>query len=129
VETLLLALSRGAGLAGLSAMPARWLRDGVDYARPLLEVSAADIRSWLHTQGLPWIEDPSNAHTDFLRNRLRAELMPVLRAIIPHYAETLPRSAAHAAQAQEGGHRKEEGNQQIPEQIRVEHGRGPWVGA
>ena len=100
VETLLLALSRGAGLAGLSAMPARWQRDGVDYARPLLEVSAADIRSWLHKQGLPWIEDPSNAQTDFLRNRLRAELVPVLRAIIPHYADTLPRSAAHAAQAQ-----------------------------
>ena len=100
VETLLLALSRGAGLAGLSAMPARWQRDGVDYARPLLEVSAADIRSWLHKHGLPWIEDPSNAQTDFLRNRLRAELMPVLRVIIPHYADTLPRSAAHAAQAQ-----------------------------
>ncbi len=100
VETLLLALSRGAGLAGLSAMPARWLRDGVDYARPLLEVSAVDIRSWLHTRGLLWIEDPSNAHTGFLRNRMRAELLPVLRAIIPHYADTLPRSAAHAAQAQ-----------------------------
>jgi tRNA(Ile)-lysidine synthase len=100
VETLLLALSRGAGLAGLSAMPARWLRDGVDYARPLLEVSAADIRRWLHTQNIPWIEDPTNAQTDFLRNRLRAELLPVLRTIIPHYADTLPRSAAHAAQAQ-----------------------------
>lgn len=100
VETLLLALSRGAGLAGLSAMPARWQRDGVDYARPLLEVSAADIRSWLMERGLRWIEDPSNTNTDFLRNRLRAELLPVLRAIIPHYADTLPRSAAHAAQAQ-----------------------------
>ena len=100
VETLLLALSRGAGLAGLSAMPARWRRDGVDYARPLLEVSAADIRSWLTERGLPWIEDPTNTDTDFLRNRLRAELLPVLRAIIPHYADTLPRSAVHAAQAQ-----------------------------
>jgi len=100
VETLLLALSRGAGLAGLSAMPARWQRDGVDYARPLLEVSAADIRSWLTERGLTWIEDPTNTNTDFLRNRLRAELVPVLRAIIPHYADTLPRSASHAAQGQ-----------------------------
>ena len=100
VETLLLALSRGAGLAGLSAMPSRWLRDGVEYARPLLEVSASDIRSWLQARAVPWIEDPSNAHLGFLRNRLRAELLPVLRAIIPHYADTLPRSAAHAAQGQ-----------------------------
>lgn len=100
VETLLLALSRGAGLAGLSAMPARWQRDGVDYARPLLEVSVGDIRDWLVQRGLPWIEDPTNTNTDFLRNRLRAELLPVLRAIVPHYADTLPRSASHAAQAQ-----------------------------
>ena len=42
----------------------------------MLDVSAADIRSWLIERGLPWIEDPSNAHTGFLRNRLRAELLP-----------------------------------------------------
>lgn len=100
VETLLLALSRGAGLAGLSAMPAHWQRDGVNYARPLLPVSAADIREWLRAQGHQWIEDPTNTDTDFLRNRIRAELMPVLRQVFPQYASTFSRSAAHAAQAQ-----------------------------
>ena len=100
VETLLLALSRGAGLAGLSAMPAQWQRDGVHYARPLLEVSALAIRAWMQAQGHPWIEDPTNTNTDFLRNRIRAELMPALRQVFPHYASTFARSAAHAAQAQ-----------------------------
>ena len=100
VETLLLALSRGAGLAGLSAMPAHWQRDGVHYARPLLPVSAADIRDWLRAQGHQWIEDPTNTNTDFLRNRIRAELMPALRQVFPQYATTFSRSAAHAAQAQ-----------------------------
>ena len=47
VETLLLALSRGAGLAGLAAMPAKWTQDGVNFHRPLLKVSSTDIRLWL----------------------------------------------------------------------------------
>jgi tRNA(Ile)-lysidine synthase len=52
VETMLLALSRGAGLPGLSAMPQRWERDGITFARPLLDVPAANIRSWLAARGL-----------------------------------------------------------------------------
>ena len=51
VETLLLALSRGAGLPGLSAMAAQWQRGGLTYCRPLLQVSGEDIRDWLHAQG------------------------------------------------------------------------------
>lgn len=100
VETMLLALGRGAGLAGLSAMPAHWTRQGVDFYRPLLGVSGHDIRQWLISQGEGFVEDPSNGDEAFLRNRIRARLMPVLREVFPHYAQTLPRSAAHAAQAQ-----------------------------
>ncbi len=100
VETLLIALSRGAGLRGLSAMPAQWVRAGVAFYRPLLQVTSADIRQWLADHGETFVEDPSNADTAFLRNRIRAELMPALRAVFPHYAQTLPRSATHAAQAQ-----------------------------
>ena len=52
IETLLLALSRGAGLPGLSAMPARWQRDGIEFVRPLLGMTSQDIRKWLASQGL-----------------------------------------------------------------------------
>lgn len=100
VETLLLALGRGGGLAGLSAMPAHWIRHGVDFYRPLLEVSATDIRHWLASRGEVFIEDPSNTDTAFMRNRIRANLMPALRDVFPQYAQTFPRSAAHAAQGQ-----------------------------
>lgn len=100
VETLLLALGRGAGLAGLSAMPAHWRRQGVDFYRPLLAVPGAAIRQWLAAQGEAFVEDPSNTDEAFLRNRIRARLMPALRELFPHYAQTLARSAAHAAQAQ-----------------------------
>lgn len=104
IETLLLALSRGAGLAGLSAMPARWERDGISYHRPFLPVAGADIRGWLDQQNLPitprFIEDPTNADARFTRNRIRAQLMPVLRAVFPQCLDTFTRSSRHAAEAE-----------------------------
>lgn len=104
IETLLLALSRGAGLAGLSAMPAQWERDGISYHRPFLQVAGADIRGWLDQQNLPitprFIEDPTNADARFTRNRIRAQLMPVLRAVFPQCLDTFTRSSRHAAEAE-----------------------------
>lgn len=100
VETLLLALSRGAGLPGLASMPAAWLRDGIHYHRPLLGVRADHIRGWLAQRGVAYINDPTNADQRFTRNRIRAQLLPVLEAAFPQFRETFARSAAHAAQAQ-----------------------------
>jgi tRNA(Ile)-lysidine synthase len=100
VETLLLALSRGAGLPGLSAMPAAWMRDGIQYHRPLIQVPGAKIRDWLHAQGVDWLTDPSNALQQFTRNRIRSRLLPVLDQAFPQFRQTFARSAAHAAQAQ-----------------------------
>lgn|SRR5450830_22687 len=100
VETLLLALSRGAGLPGMSAMPATWMRTGLTYHRPLLRVAASDIRRWLIGRGVAWIEDPTNVDEQFTRNRIRARLLPALDATFPQFRDTFVRSAAHAAQAQ-----------------------------
>jgi tRNA(Ile)-lysidine synthase len=105
-ETLVLALSRGAGLPGLAAMPAAWQRDGIQYYRPLLQVSAADIRRWLVEQtefgqgGAPFVEDPTNTDESFTRNRIRAKLLPALGAAFPQFRDTFARSSSHAAQAQ-----------------------------
>lgn len=100
VETLLLALSRGAGLAGLAAMPAQWERDGVMFYRPLLAVPAATIRAWLKAHGLPFVQDPTNSDQGLTRNRIRAQVLPALDATFGAFRETFARSAAHAAQAQ-----------------------------
>jgi len=100
VETLLLALSRGAGLPGMSAMPASWQRAGLTYHRPLLRVAASDIRRWLIGRGVAWIEDPTNVDEQFTRNRIRARLLPALDATFPQFRDTFARSADHAAQAQ-----------------------------
>ena len=100
VETILLALSRGAGLPGLAAMPMRWRRGAVDYARPLLGVPGAALRAWLRGRGESWVQDPSNADLRYTRNRIRAQLLPALQAAFPAFRVTFARSAAHAAQAQ-----------------------------
>jgi tRNA(Ile)-lysidine synthase len=101
VETLLLALSRGAGLAGLSAMPSDWMRAGLAFHRPLLGVSGSDIRVWLAERQASFVEDPTNTDEKFTRNRIRAKLLPALQAVFPHFRDTFARSAAHAAQAQD----------------------------
>ena len=101
VETLLLALSRGAGLSGLSAMPAHWQRDGLRFHRPLLEVPAEDIRRYLLENALEWIEDPSNTDERLTRNRIRARLLPAMASAFPQFRSTFARSARHAAQAQQ----------------------------
>ncbi|WP_119967073.1 tRNA lysidine(34) synthetase TilS [Simplicispira lacusdiani] len=101
VETLLLALSRGAGVAGLAAMPAFWQRDGLDWHRPLLAVPGAELRDWLRARGQAWVEDPSNQDERYTRNRIRARLLPALEAAFPQFRDTFARSARHAAQASE----------------------------
>ena len=100
VETMVLALSRGSGLAGLSAMPAQWQRGDLTCHRPLLDVCAADIRAWLQAQGQHWVEDPTNTDLRFTRNRIRHSIVPALRQAFPHMADAFARSARHAAQAQ-----------------------------
>lgn len=100
VETLLLALSRGAGLPGLASMAARFERGGVLFLRPLLQVPAAALRGWLVEQEVPFVDDPTNSDERYTRNRIRARLLPALVEAFPQFRETFARSAQHAAQAQ-----------------------------
>lgn len=100
VETLLLALSRGAGLPGLSAMAARFERGGMVFHRPLLHLPAAELRDWLLREGKAFVDDPSNGDERYTRNRIRARLLPALQDSFPQFRDTFARSARHAAQAQ-----------------------------
>jgi tRNA(Ile)-lysidine synthase len=101
VESLLLALSRGAGLPGLAGMAPVFQRDGVPFVRPLLALPAKAIRAWVARQGIPVVEDPTNSDIAFTRNRIRHLVLPALEEAFPHYRETFARSSRHAAQAQE----------------------------
>lgn len=101
VETLLLALSRGAGLPGLAGMPAAWRRDGLQWHRPFLRVAGPEVRSWLTVQGVGWVEDPTNQDSRYTRNRIRAQILPALDAAFAGWRDTFARSAAHCAIGQE----------------------------
>lgn len=100
-ETLLFRLLRGAGLRGLTGMPAlRPLGKG-HLVRPLLDMSRAELEAYAREQQLNWIEDPSNGDSRFSRNYLRHQVFPLLTARWPQAANTLARTAGHLAQAQE----------------------------
>ena len=99
-ETLLLQLLRGAGPAGLSAMPASSRLGAGRLGRPLLTVDAAELAAYARNHGLHWIEDPSNRDLRFDRNYLRHRVMPLLAARWPAMGRTLSRSARHCAEAQ-----------------------------
>ena len=96
-ETLLMRLLRGSGVAGLAAMAAETERDGVQLARPLLEISKAQLIATLDAAGITFADDPTNRDPAFTRPRLRA-LMPAL-AEEGADAKTLARLAARLARA------------------------------
>ncbi|WP_299019312.1 tRNA lysidine(34) synthetase TilS [uncultured Tepidimonas sp.] len=100
IETVLLALTRGAGLPGLAAMPERVERDGVTWARPLLTADGRELRAQLAAARVPWVEDPTNADPHPTRNRLRQQVLPALLQAFPQVTQTVARSARHAASAQ-----------------------------
>ncbi len=78
-ETLLMRMLRGSGIAGLAAMARESERDGVRLARPLLNVSKAQLVATLNKAGIAFADDPTNRDAKFTRSRLRA-VMPVLAA-------------------------------------------------
>ena len=101
METVLLQLLRGAGPAGLAAMPELapfadgWL------CRPLLSNTRAELASYANTNKLNWQEDPSNLDTAFDRNYIRRRVIPVLLERWPSASATMSRSARHCAEVAE----------------------------
>jgi tRNA(Ile)-lysidine synthase len=107
LETLLLQLLRGAGPAGLAAMPVqRPFARGV-LLRPLLDTDPEALRVYLRARGTGWIEDPSNGDIAFDRNYLRAEVLPRLRSRWPAMLRTSARGLRHLAAASREAERRD----------------------
>ncbi|WP_064120749.1 tRNA lysidine(34) synthetase TilS [Pseudomonas fluorescens] len=99
-ETLLFRLLRGAGVRGLSGMPAqRSVGQGM-LIRPMLDISRAELEAYAQAHQLNWIEDPSNQDRQFSRNYLRHQVMPLLTGRWPQAQASMARSAAHLREAQ-----------------------------
>lgn len=82
-ETVLMHLVRGTGLKGLGGIaPVNG-----PFIRPLLNITRAQVEAFLGEYCLSYVEDSSNGHDDFLRNRLRHHVMPLLAAENPRFAE------------------------------------------
>ena len=90
-ETVLLHLVRGTGLDGLGGIPPR--RGAL--IRPLLGCTRAEIEAYLAAEGIPHVEDSSNADPTYARNRIRRDVMPVLRDLNPAFAATLAAALPH----------------------------------
>ncbi|EJN30828.1 tRNA lysidine(34) synthetase TilS [Pseudomonas sp. GM80] len=99
-ETLLFRLLRGAGVRGLSGMPAQRPVGQGTLIRPLLDISRAGLEEYAQAHQLRWIEDPSNQDRQFSRNYLRHQVMPLLSARWPQAQASMSRSAAHLREAQ-----------------------------
>ena len=99
-ETFLLQALRGAGPAGLAAMPRQVERAGIVWARPWLAQPAQVVATYARRHRLRFVADPSNADPRFARSRLRAQLLPALRQAFPGADALLAESAARNAEAQ-----------------------------
>lgn len=88
-ETMIFHLARGTGTQGLRGIPP--VRHNV--IRPLRNCTRRDIESYLYTINQPYVIDSSNESLDYTRNRIRREVIPVLRAINPRAAQAAGRTA------------------------------------
>jgi tRNA(Ile)-lysidine synthase len=89
-ETVLMHLLRGSGVRGLAGIPERRGR----FFRPMLRLPRAAVEAYNAARGLTPSFDASNASDDFLRNRLRLEVLPLLRRENPALDDSLGRAAA-----------------------------------
>jgi len=100
VETILHRIVRGTGFTGLSGVPRiRSLGPAVTLVRPLIEVRRAELVAYLDSLAQPFCQDASNRDIQFMRNRIRHELLPLLRTNYnPGVDDALLRLGALAAE-------------------------------
>lgn len=81
LETFLINLSRGTGIDGLTGIPT----ENEQIIRPLLQFSREKIAEYASENNISWREDSSNASDRYLRNKIRHDLIPILKDINPNF--------------------------------------------
>jgi tRNA(Ile)-lysidine synthetase-like protein len=96
IETFLINLSRGTGLEGLVGIPAQ--NDKI--IRPLLLFSREEIANYAHENNIQWREDSSNASDKYLRNKIRHDLVPLLKELNPHFISSFKKTQSYLQESQ-----------------------------
>lgn len=96
VETVILNLVRGTGLRGLTGIQPK----NGNILRPLLGVSRVEIEEYLREKGQEYVTDHTNLETDVLRNKVRLQVIPLLRQLNPAVSENIQRAAENLSDAQ-----------------------------
>lgn len=88
-ETVVMRLTRGAGAKGLGGIPPVRGR----LVRPMLDTTRGEVEAYLAARGIPHVEDETNAEDDYLRNRIRHRVIPLLREENPGFVDAVGRAA------------------------------------
>ncbi len=97
LETFLINLSRGTGLEGLTGIPTK----NGNILRPLLKFSRLEILKYAEENKINWREDKSNSEKKYIRNKIRHEILPVLKTINPSLLKTFNNTSNHLQEAQQ----------------------------
>ena len=97
LETFLINLSRGTGLDGLIGIP----EVNGNVVRPLLKFSRQDIEDYAKENNINWRDDSSNASTKYLRNKLRHDVIPILKEINPQFLQNFEKTLGHLQDSKE----------------------------
>ncbi len=96
LETFLINLTRGTGLEGLTGIPAQ----NSQIIRPLLVFSREEIIKYARENSLLWREDSSNASDKYLRNKIRHDLIPVLKELNPNFLDSFQKTQEYLQESQ-----------------------------
>lgn len=97
LETFLINLSRGSGLEGFTGIPA--INNTI--VRPLLIFSREEIEQFAKENAIEWREDQSNASTKYVRNKIRHQIIPILKEINPTLLNSFQKTTAHLKGSQQ----------------------------
>ena len=96
LETFLINFTRGTGTEGLTGIP----QQNNKVVRPLLSFTRSEIERYAKDNNIQWREDSSNASDKYMRNKLRHDVVPVLKTLNPSFMESFAQTLEHLQQAQ-----------------------------
>jgi tRNA(Ile)-lysidine synthase len=96
LETFLINLTRGTGLEGLTGIP----EQNEQIIRPLLPFSRSEIEEYAKENSILWREDSSNASDKYLRNKIRHDLVPILKELNPNFLDSFQKTQNYLQEAQ-----------------------------